>query len=693
VRFQKLHVSNFRAISNFDVDSLERMVIIAGPNGCGKSQVLDAIRLLKSAYGGYQTNESAQWFGEFQMAPNETSALFRDKNIPVRISASIELAEEEKLYLQANAYQVLEPIMWAEVTRQPIEVFQFSLLAYTAQYPQLVPMVAQQTLEMAALLATELNAPSHSLSLTIEPNSSVSISPSLIARVIFQTFKPDDLGIIDFHSAQRIYTREGLGGINLDLKAIEGQRRVQTLYNYQAKYANVKSELVATYVRDLVAKDAGLPSLDGADLNETLKELFRTFFPHKKYMGIQIDLAGTMSFPVELSTGERHDINDLSSGEKEILYGYLRLRNSTPHHSTILFDEPEMHLNPALLVNLPDFYYRHLAQSNDNQVWLVTHSDALLRHAVGKPNYSVYHMTNAVSVESGHNQVLLVAEDELQAVLVDLVGDLAAYRPFAKVLIFEGEAGTEFDVSVIQRLFPGLAERVTLVSGGSKGRVNDLYAVLARTAEQVGLTDKYYAITDRDSTPSAERQTGTHVLSWDVYHIENYLLSARHILKALSSVGSTALDSVESVEGALKLAAEGTLEELVLVRLQTEVNDRLVQSIVVKGGNLASPANALLPSIDASYERIEGAKSELANLTWLETREREIRDEFVEALDRGEWIKTFPGRAVLKKFVSSNCGELVKYEGFVSLIIEFMVIDNFKPAGMVELLSTVVSNP
>jgi hypothetical protein len=484
-----------------------------------------------------------------------------------------------------------------------------------------------------------------------------------------------------------------LGGINLDLKAIEGQRRTQSLYNYQSKYANVKSELVATYVRGLVAREAGLASGDASNLNETLKELFRTFFPYKRYLGIQIDDQGNMSFPVELSTGERHDINDLSSGEKEILYGYLRLRNSTPHHSTILFDEPEMHLNPALLINLPDFYYRHLAQSNDNQVWLVTHSDALLRHAVGNPNYSVYHMTNAVNVEASSNQALPVAEDELQAVLVDLVGDLAAYRPFAKVLIFEGEAGTEFDVTMVQRLFPGLAERVTMVSGGSKGRVNDLYGVLARTAEQVGLTDKYYAITDRDSTPSAEMQGGTHVLSWGAYHIENYLLSVPHILKALSSVGSTELDSVPSVEAALKEAAGGTLEELVRQRLQIEVNDRLVQSIAIGGGGLASPANALLPSIVGSYQRIEGARAELADLTWLETRERVIRSEFQTALDKGEWVTTFPGRSVLKKFVSNNCSDLVKYEGFVNLIIESMVTENVKPEGMVELLSAVVSNP
>jgi predicted ATPase len=693
MRFHQLQIHNFRAISRFEVNSLAKLVIIAGPNGCGKSQVLDAIRLLKSAYGGYQSNETMQWFGEFQMAPNDLSALFRNHAEPVRISATIELSDEEVAYLQNNAYQVLEPIVWSEVTRQPLELFQFSTLTFTAQFPQLVPLVAQRTQETVGALAQELTASSHTLSLTIEPNNAITITPSTTARVIFQTFRPAELGIIDFHSSQRIYTREGLGGINLDLKAIEGQRRVQSLYNIQNKYANVKSELVATYVRGLVAEAAGLPSSETQSLEETLKELFRTFFPHKSYIGIQIDEQGVMSFPVELSTGERHDINDLSSGEKEILYGYLRLKNSTPHHSTILLDEPEMHLNPALLTNMPDFYYRHLVQTNDNQVWLVTHSDALLRHAVGNPDYSVYHMTNAINVvASGNNQVLPVAEDELQAVLVDLVGDLAAYRPFAKVLIFEGETDTSFDVSMVQQLFPGLAERVTMISGRSKGRVNDLYGVLARIADQVGLSDKYYAITDRDSTPSTEMQTGTHVLSWGSYHIENYLLSAVHILKAISGLGA-GLTTVPAVEAALKAAAGATLEGLVLRRLQVEVNDRLVQSINIGGGGLASPANALLPSIEASYERIEEAKSELTDSAWLGNRETKIRSEFQNALDTGEWVKIFPGRPVLKEFVHANCRDLVKYEGFVNLVIEKMALDNYQPTEMIDLLSQVVENP
>ncbi len=44
--------------------------------------------------------------------------------------------------------------------------------------------------------------------------------------------------------------------------------------------------------------------------------------------------------------------------------------------------------------------------------------------------------------------------------LVDLVGDLAAYRPHAKVVILEGKSEDGFDETCIRRLFPEVAKRI-----------------------------------------------------------------------------------------------------------------------------------------------------------------------------------------------------------------------------------------
>jgi predicted ATPase len=58
------------------LDSLGNVVVIAGQNGSGKSCLFDAIRLLKSVYGGYQANEWHQWMGEFQISLTNRSSDF-----------------------------------------------------------------------------------------------------------------------------------------------------------------------------------------------------------------------------------------------------------------------------------------------------------------------------------------------------------------------------------------------------------------------------------------------------------------------------------------------------------------------------------------------------------------------------------------------------------------------------------------
>ena len=660
--------------------------------------MFDGIRLLKSVYGGYQANEWMQWFTEFQINPNNPATfrtLFRDPSKPLMIDAKLQLSSEEIAYLQMNAETVFEPLVWGELTNQAPENFGFSSFGFAAQFPHLIGQVAEMTSQRAAELRNELlTRPTHMLSLRIPPGAGITVAASIVARVVFQTFMPQHLGIIDFHSASRTYTREAIGGVNLDIRAIESQRRTQSLYNWQAKYQNIKAELATTYLRDIIAKDSGVELDSSKNINETLKELFQTFFPDKQYIGVHPDSDGGISFPVKLTTGEIHDLNELSSGEKEVVYGYLRLRNIIPKHSTILIDEPELHLNPGLLRGFPDFYFRHVAQAHGNQVWLVTHSDILLRQAVGNANYTVLHMTHPSNVLQGANQAVPVAEDELQRAILDLVGDVAAYRPYAKVLIFEGDGNKQFDVSMVSRLFPRLAERVNLISGDSKGRVQDLYAALSRTARQVGLADRFFAITDRDFDATVQVQEKTHVLSWNAYHIENFLLAPTYMLIAIRRVSpDSPFKDEAAVIGALKAVAEANVDRLVLQRLQRIVNDRLVRSITIGGDPAAEPVTGLLPSIKASFDRVDAAKADVRDEGWLRARADEYRAELRRTLDDGTWLGHFPGRPIVSGFVQQHLVGKLSYEGFVNLVIDAMVEANYKPEGMVDVLSRIVPDP
>ena len=181
---------------------------------------------------------------------------------------------------------------------------------------------------------------------------------------------------------------------------------------YAHKFDNY-SELPRNTVRVTTKSTAaGVTLADQSTISNTLKELFASFFPSKTFLGARPNSHGNVYFPVQIGANSTHDLDDLSSGEKEIVYGYLRMRNSSPKYSVVLIDEPELHLNPRLIGGLPDFYHKHLGQGLKNQLWLVTHSDTLLRQALGRKDFSVYHMQPATSPDAASGQAIPLRIDD-----------------------------------------------------------------------------------------------------------------------------------------------------------------------------------------------------------------------------------------------------------------------------------------
>ena len=95
------------------------MVIIAGQNGSGKSCIFDAIRLLKSVYGGYQANEWQQWMGEFQISFSSHSSDFlpilNDKSKELKIACDFKLSESERRFINDSADELLREYIWRTI--------------------------------------------------------------------------------------------------------------------------------------------------------------------------------------------------------------------------------------------------------------------------------------------------------------------------------------------------------------------------------------------------------------------------------------------------------------------------------------------------------------------------------------------------------------------------------------------------
>jgi AAA domain, putative AbiEii toxin, Type IV TA system len=648
------------------------------------------IRLLKSIYGGYQVNEWQQWFGEFQINLNDADGikrLFRVPSIPVIIEASIQLDVAERIYLEKNLEEAIEPIVWRNVAGVAAWNRKLGVSNQLAGYSQ---EVANEVARLSVALREALSSDANRLKVTIEPNGAIYPESNKLMELVFQMYQPQQVGIIDYHSASRSYQREELGSVDLNVRNFEAQRASASLYNWQNKYQGIKSQLVSSYIQEIIARESGL-ELNQERLDSTMQELFRTFFPDKEYLGVTAMADGSIRFPVKTSVGE-HDINELSAGEKEIVYGYLRLRSSAPKHSIILIDEPELHLNPGLLRGMPGFYHRHLGEARDNQLWLVTHSDALLRNSIGNIKYSVFHMS--APLDGVENQLAeVMADDELERATIALVGDLASYQPHRKVILLEGGGNTDFDVGMIQRLFPELARRANLVSAGSKRHVNDLYDVLSATATQVGMVNRFFAIVDRDSERLRVLPAAAGQYIWDRYHIENYLLSEDHIRLVSNELapGIVFEDSVE-VEAALIDSAREVAPSTILRQLRKKVNDQIVERIRVDGDpSVSNSASSLRPAIESSFDRLDVKRRELLDENQLSAMAEEIETEVMTSLTDDRWRYDFPGRDILKRLVNKYLPTAgVTYDAFRMLLISRMASEGYQPIGMKTVLDSIL---
>ena len=696
MKIDNLTITNFRGIADVSLTDLGSMVIIAGQNGSGKSCLFDAVRLLKSVYGGYQANEWQQWMGEFQISLTNRSSDFvsmlNDPRRELRITCDFRLLESERRYIKDHADELIREKIWRTILPEAYSWGGLRMAMFASQFRDREPEVADRAKAEYEPLMQELAAQTVGGEFFILPGDTPRIQNSIALSVIFSTFRPTEIGVIDYHGAQRHYGRENVQGINLNLEADEQQRSQTALYNYANKYTNVKGEMAASYVKEILAEQAGVPRAEQASLTNTLKELFATFFPHKKFLGPQPTSSGGLIFPVVTHAGNQHDLDELSAGEKEILYGYLRIRNSAPQHSIILLDEPELHLNPRLIRGLPQFYKKNLGEALGNQIWLVTHSDALLREVVGRESYNVFHMLPCGNVGKGESQLKrLSVTADLDLALVDLVGDLASYRPGGKVVIFEGGGDSDFDQRVTGTLFPELQEHANLVSGSNKVRVRALQETLETAARKGQLPFKFFSITDRDSGAASTTPTSVNMFSWDVYHIENYFLEPKFIVKVISSLQLGGDLTEEEVWDELRQCAQDTLPQLIRHELAEYANNVLVQSIDLgtdpKAADLSGVlSQALARSLD---QVITIGKSKLGEAT-LRQLEAELRAKYVESIADGTWVSAFRGRDVLKRFVGKRAST-VSYEVFRNLLLSQMKDQGYRPSGMETVVKRILS--
>ncbi|QYR64450.1 AAA family ATPase [Fusobacterium animalis] len=121
----------------------------------------------------------------------------------------------------------------------------------------------------------------------------------------------------------------------------------------------------------------------------------------------------------ENSAGEEFDINDLSSGEKQLFLRTLSIKMLEPKNSIILIDEPELSLYPKWQQRIVEVYKKI---GENNQIIVATHSPHILGSVSNKNIFILYRNENGKIEAKTGDDIYSSYGQPVERVLKDIMG-------------------------------------------------------------------------------------------------------------------------------------------------------------------------------------------------------------------------------------------------------------------------------
>ena len=121
----------------------------------------------------------------------------------------------------------------------------------------------------------------------------------------------------------------------------------------------------------------------------------------------------------ENSAGEEFDINDLSSGEKQLFLRTLSIKMLEPKNSIILIDEPELSLHPKWQQRIVEVYKKI---GENNQIIIATHSPHILGSVSSENIFILYRDENGKIEAKTGDELYFSYGQPVDRVLKDIMG-------------------------------------------------------------------------------------------------------------------------------------------------------------------------------------------------------------------------------------------------------------------------------
>ena len=176
-------------------------------------------------------------------------------------------------------------------------------------------------------------------------------------------------------------------------------------------YIATRRNYLATIEEDLTMKEV---------INKVLNEINGIF----NILELDVKLKGfskdEKTMPIfENSAGEEFDINDLSSGEKQLFLRTLSIKMLEPKNSIILIDEPELSLHPKWQQRIIEVYKKI---GENNQIIVATHSPHILGSVSNENIFILYRNENGKIEAKTGDELYSSYGQPVDRVLKDIMG-------------------------------------------------------------------------------------------------------------------------------------------------------------------------------------------------------------------------------------------------------------------------------
>jgi hypothetical protein len=608
MRITSITISNFKSIRRLHLAEIPNLVVLAGPNGSGKTAMFDAIRIFKEANAGYSVR-----------APG-----------------------------QSQAYGLVQNLGPVVTVGQPTATIEMSFAVLNAER-LLLGLPEGHTGELSGRVYIQAPAaPGQPETFTVDGGFPGYAHLRQLLGERYLTGGP--LGLLDHIGPDRRFTPTQIGGINFSLDYQEAELQA-LVFNSEAKFANLAQDLIMMRLLDMQERERNHPNPH--NYIEGVRDIFRHFLPDKEFL--DVDIPEGFSGPPRLlvrSGGVEHTINQLSSGQREILMTYTHLEKLRPTGSIILFDEPELHLHPTLQRRVIAHLQRLLERGN-NQIFVVTHSEEI----VGTADYAtLYAMTG-----TGEPAVMPVIDRAARLDLLESLGaSVGVQLTSPRILFLEGET----DALILPLFFDVLPSGLSLVDTGGKGKMMRLVPSAMAVLEEAVRDGQLYMVRDLDVEDDPEALTriqntyAGHFFVWDRYHIENYLLDEVAIYHVLADDPDVPTPlSPESVVATLQPIANERKDDVLAKHIEAYFDRRLRKRLRLNVSE--GVEQSLRKAAEARLNRM----TELLNSQAVTTAYTTVVSD-LDAKWETEWKNLCIGRDVLQAYHAAHVAPHLGYDSF-----------------------------